>query len=134
MMYIGAVIVDPNFFFPGLFGCRLRFEEKNVCLYVICIKNACRQAKYCMQVSGFKKFFADYFSCFTFKQDIVRQHHCCLLTCFEDCMDLLQKVQLFVACGGLEVLAVVNEIIFSFLAFFVCQGHAALYSKVSLFK
>jgi hypothetical protein len=44
-------------------------------------------------------------------------------------MDMLHKVELLVACGSPEVLTVVSEVFFFLLAFFVGEGHAALFSK-----
>jgi hypothetical protein len=39
------------------------------------------------------------------------------------------KVQLFVAGGHPEILPVISEVFFLLLAFFIGEGHAALFAK-----
>ena len=82
-----------------------------------------------MQVSGFQQFLTDNFARAALKQHIVRHNDRSLAGCFQNGIDVLHKVQLFVRTGCPEVLPVVNEVFFLLFAFLISKGDGGLFSE-----
>ncbi len=58
---------------------------------------------------AFVENFASYgFSCSAFKEDVVRHHYGCFAVDFQQCFDVLEEVELFVACCCPEILAFIG--------------------------
>jgi len=82
-----------------------------------------------MQVGCFHQLFPDCFTGPTFEQNIVGNNHGGKAGCFEHRRDVLDKIQLLVAGGRLEILTVVSQIVFFLFAFIVGKSLTALFPE-----
>ena len=82
-----------------------------------------------MQVSGFEQFLAHDFSCTALKQNIVRHNNGSLSCGFQNGIDMLHKVQLFIGTGCPEILSIVDEVFFLLFAFLVGESKSRLFAK-----
>ncbi len=55
MVDVGAVIIEPDLFCPGVFAAGCVVEEDDVCFYAVGIKDTGWQAKDGMNICGFRK-------------------------------------------------------------------------------
>lgn len=100
---------------------RLFVKEDNICLDTLLVKDTCRQTKNRMQIGSLQQLLADDLTGAALKQNVVRDHNGGLAGCGKDGIDMLNKVELFVGTGRLEILAVVDQILF--LLFALLVGH-----------
>jgi hypothetical protein len=126
---IGSVIVYPHLFGPGVFGSGLVVEEQDVGFHAVGIEDAGGQAKDGVQIGGAHQLLAHGLSGAAFEEHVVGKHHGGLSVGFEEGADVLQEVELLVARGSPEILAVVAQVLLFLLAGFVGDGHAALLAE-----
>ena len=74
-----------------------------------------------MQIGGLQQLLTYSFTRAALKENIIRNNNCCFTRCFHNRIDVLNKIKLFVRACCPEILTVINEIFFLFLAFFVCH-------------
>lgn len=82
-----------------------------------------------VKIRGFQQLFADGFTGSAFKQHIVWHNHRRFARRVQNGVDMLDEVQLFVGAGRPEILAVVNQILFFLLAFFIGHGDGGFLAK-----
>ncbi len=105
-MDVGPEIVDPYLARPGLFGCGLVVEKDHVGLDALLVKNAGGQTQDGVQVGGGHELLAHGLAGAAFEKNVVGHHHRSLTVGFKHGADVLDKVQLLVAGGAPEILAV----------------------------
>ena len=129
MVDVGAVVIDPDLFGPGIFAGGLAVEEKDIGFDAIGVEDAGGEAEDGVEIGGLHKFLANGLAGTTFEEDIVREDDCSLAGGFQHRFDVLDEVELFVAGGDPEVLTIVGEVFFFLFACFVGKCHAAFFTK-----
>ena len=82
-----------------------------------------------MQIGCFQQLFSHNLASSALKQHIVRYNYRRFAGSFQNRVDVLHKVQLFVGTGCPEILAVINEVFFLLLALLVGKGEGGLFTK-----
>lgn len=70
-MNVGAVIVHPNLFCPGVFAGGAVVEEENVGFDALGVEDAGGQTQDGVEIRRFKEFLAHGFACAPFKEDVI---------------------------------------------------------------
>lgn len=87
-----------------------------------------------MQIGCLQQLSAHNFARTALKQHIVRHNYRRFAGSFQNRVDVLHKVQLFVGTGCPEILTVINEILFLLLALLVGKGEGGLLPKGGLVR
>src|SRR5690606_16254723 len=97
--------------------------------YAVGVENAGGQTQDGVHIGGFEQLFADAFAGSAFEEHVIGQDYGGQAGGFEHAPDVLHKVELLVAGGGPEILAVVGEVFFFLFAFGVGKGLAAFLAE-----
>ena len=129
-MLVGAEVVDPEFLGPGFFvGCRFAVEEEDVGLHALGIKDSRGQAEEGVGVGLLEELAADSFAGSAFEENVVGQDDGGVAVLLQDSENVLEEVELLVAGGGPEVVAVDGERFLGLLAVGADDGDAALFAE-----
>ena len=102
-------VVDPELLRPRLFLRRLAVEEQDVRLHALRVEDAGGQAQQRVHVRLLEQFAPDGFARAAFEQHVVRQHDRRAAVLLEDREDVLEEIELLVAGGRPEIVAVDDE-------------------------
>ena len=108
-MLVRAQVVDPQLLRPRLFLRGLAVEEEHVGLHPLGVEDACGQAQERVHVCLLEQFAPDGFARAAFEQNVVRQHHRRAPVLLEDGEDVLEEIELLVARGRPEIVAIDDE-------------------------
>ena len=106
-MLVGAEVVDPEVFGPGLFAGFLALEEEDVGLHSLGVEDAGGEAQEGVDVAALEEFAADGFAGSAFEEDVVGEDDGGGAADLELADDVLEEVELFVRGGGPELVALV---------------------------
>src|ERR1017187_2066667 len=126
---VGAQIVDPKRSGPGRFAGRLTVEKEHVGLDALSVKNAGGQPQQGVDIAIVQEAFADGFAGPALKQHVVGQNDSGPPVDLEQTADVLEKVELFVAGGGPEVVAQNLLTLLHLIAILVDDGDAGLFPE-----
>lgn len=126
---IGTKIIDPDGLRLGFGTGRTLIEENDVGLYARLVKDSGRQTEDRVQVAGSKELFADNLACAALKQHVVRHNHSGLARGFQNRVDMLDEIELFVAAGRPEILTVIYEVFFLLFAFLIGEGEGGFFAE-----
>lgn len=104
-MAVGAQIVDPERFRLRLFATGPAVKKEYVGLDALGVKDTGGQAQERMHIALLQQFTAHSLPGPAFKEDIIGYNHGCFAVNPGDGLDVLDKIELFVAGGGPEVIA-----------------------------
>ena len=129
-MFVGTEVVNPEFFGPGAFvRSRFAIEEEDVGFDPLRVKDAGGKSQEGVDVGLFQQFAADGFAGAAFEEDVVGEDDGGASVHLEDGMDVLEKVELFVARAGPKVVAVDDQAFFGLFAVRADNRDAALFAK-----
>jgi hypothetical protein len=103
---ICAQIVNPELFRPRLFTCGLAIEEQHIRFHTVGVKDAGRQTQQSMNVSLLQQLPADGLASASFEENIVWYDDGGPAMLLENGEDVLEEVELFVACRCPEIVTV----------------------------
>lgn len=128
-MLVGAEVVDPEVFGPGLFAGFFALEEEDVGFDSLGVEDAGGEAQEGVDVAAFEEFAADGFAGAAFEEDVVGEDDGGAAADHKFADDVLEEVELFVAGGGPEVGALVFLFLGGDLAVVADDGVAALFAE-----
>ena len=128
-VHIGPQIVDPDFLGLAFGAGRTLIKEDHVCLYARLVKDAGGKAEAGVEITGFQQLLPDGFTGAALEKHIVRHDHRRFAGRLQQCVDVLNEIELFVGAGGPEVLAVIHHIFFVLLALLIGKGGADFLPK-----
>lgn len=131
-MLIGPQIVDPEVFGPGLFAGFFALEEEDVGFDALGVEDAGGESQEGVDVAAFEEFAADGFAGAAFEEDVVGEDDGGATSDGEFADDVLEEVELFVAGGGPEFVALVFLFLGADLAVVADDGVAAFLPKGGL--
>lgn len=120
-MNICTEIIEPYILRVSYFTTCFLLKKKDVCFHSICIKYPSRKPENRMEIAIMKYFFSNNLSCTSFEEYIVWKDNRCPSIHFEECMDMLNKIQLFITCCSPEIWSFYSIIFFSFFSIFCCE-------------
>lgn len=100
---VGTEVVDPDVFCLCFGACWLFVKEDDVCFDTLFVEDSGREPEDGVEIGGLEEFFADGFSCSAFEEYVIGDDNGCFAGCFENGVDVLDEVELFVGAGGPEV-------------------------------
>lgn len=95
-MLVGAQVVNPEPFGPGLFRCGFAVKKKDIGFDALGVKQTGGQAQQGVDIAFMKQLAANALAGPAFKQYVVRHHDGRAAVDFEQGFDMLDKVKLFV--------------------------------------
>ena len=128
-MLVCPQIVDPELLGPWLLLRGLTVEEKDIRLHPLSIEDAGGESQERMDIGLLEKLPPDRLPCPSLEEDIIRQHHGGAAMLLEDREDVLEEVELLVACAGPEVVTVDREGVLRLLSVSPDDCDAAFLSK-----
>ena len=126
---VGAEVVDPEVFGPGLFAGFLALEEEDVGFDSLGVEDAGGQAQEGVDVAALEQFAADGFAGSAFEEDVVGEDDGGGAADLEFADDVLEEVELFVRGGGPELVALVFLLLGADLAVVADDGVAAFFAE-----
>ena len=131
---VGAEVVQPDLFGPGLFTGRLVIEKDDVGFDTLLVEDTGGQAEDGVQGGVLQQPLSDGFAGPAFKENVVGDDDGGFAGGFEHSVDVLHKVELLVGGGGPKILAVIGKVFALLFAGFVGGGDATLFAKGGLAK
>ena len=128
-MFVGAQVVNPELFGPRFFGGGFAVEEEHVGLDALGVEDAGRQTQQGVHVALLEQLAADRLARAAFEKHVVGHDDRGAAVLLQDREDVLEEVELLVARGRPEIVAMHDERLFLFVAGFVDDGDAALLSE-----
>ena len=128
-MYIRTKIVEPYILRVSFFTASLLLEKEHVCFHSIRIKYPCRKTENSVKITVMKNLLTDNLSCTSLKKHIIWKDYGCPSVHLEERVNMLDKIQLFIARGGPEVRSFDTIIIFSFFSVFCREFMSTLRPK-----
>jgi len=129
VMDVGAVVVDPQVFRPGLFTSGLGIEEENIRLHARGVEEPGGEPKQGVNVALFQELPPHRFARTALEEHVIGNHDGAAPVDFEQALDVLQEVQLFVLRRSPEVGALVGFVLFFQVAFLVHDGDGGLFPE-----
>ena len=102
---VGAQVVDPELLRPRRLAGGLAVEEQHVGLHALGVEDAGRQAQQGVDVALVQQPPPDRLARAALEQHVVRHHDRGAAVDLQQCLDVLEEVELLVAGGGPEVVA-----------------------------
>ncbi len=128
-MHVGAQVVNPQLLGPGRFRSRLLVEEQHICLYSLSVEQAGRQTQQGMHIALMQQLAADGLTRPAFEQHVIRHDHRSASILLEQCLHVLDEVELFVRGRRPEVAALDDVALTARLALLAHDGGAALLAE-----
>ena len=129
---VGAEVIDPDRLGLRLGASRTLVEENDVGLHARLDEDASGQAEDRVQIGRLQRFLADDLARVSLEEYVVRHDHRGLARRFQDRVDVLDEVELPVAVGCPEILAVVDEVFLLLFAFLIREGEEDFLPKCGL--
>ena len=126
---VGAEVVDPEICRPGCFAGFLTCKEEDVRLHALGVEDAGGQAQEGVDIAAFEEFAADGFAGAAFEEHVVGENDSRRTADLELAHDVLEEVELFVAGGGPEFVALVFLLLGRNSAIVADDGVAAFFAE-----
>ena len=128
-MLVRPQIIDPELLGPRFFLRGLAVEEEDVRLHSLGVEDPGGESQQRMDIGLLEKLPADCLPCPSLEEDIIRKHHGGAAMLLEDREDVLEEVELLVACAGPEVIAVDREGVLRLLSIGSDDRNTAFFPK-----